>query len=105
MSRFRLCLCFLPLLATACQAPPKTVHVYAAASTVDVVEEIGRAFKDETGIAVEVTPAASSVLAKQIEKGADADLFLSADEDWADYLADRKLVETRAIFSATAWSS
>ena len=65
---------------------PETVHVYAAASTEDVVEEIARAFKDETGIAVDVTPAASSILAKQIEKGADADLFLSADEDWADYL-------------------
>jgi molybdate transport system substrate-binding protein len=76
-------------------APAATVHVYAAASTRDVIEEIARAFKDDTGIAVDVTPAASSTLAKQIEKGADADLFLSADEDWADYLSDHKLVETR----------
>ncbi len=60
-----------------------------------MIEEIARAFKDETGIAVDVTPAALSVLAKQIEKGAEADLFLSADEEWADYLADRKLVEKR----------
>jgi molybdate transport system substrate-binding protein len=90
--------CFLLLCALAflpAAAPGETVHVYAAASTKDVVEEIARAFKDETGIAVDVTPAASSTLAKQIEKGADADLFLSADEDWADYLSDRKLVEKR----------
>src|SRR5207302_1852600 len=76
-------------------ARAETVHVYAAASTKDVVEEIARAFKDETGIADDVTPAASSVLAKQIEKGADADLFLSADEEWADFLSDHKLVEKR----------
>ncbi len=82
-------------LTTAAEAPAETVHVYAAASTKDVVEEIARAFKDETGIAVDVSPAASSTLAKQIEKGADADLFLSADEDWADYLSDRKFVEKR----------
>lgn len=82
-------------LTTAAEAPAETVHVYAAASTKDVVEEIARAFKDETGIAVDVSPAGSSTLAKQIEKGADADLFLSADEDWADYLSDRKFVEKR----------
>ena len=95
MTRFRLLLCTFPLLAAACQAPAQTVHVYAAASTKDVVEEIARVFKEGTGIAVDVTPAASSTLAKQIEKGADADLFLSADEDWADYLADRKLIDKR----------
>lgn len=76
----------------AADARAEAVHVYAAASTKDVIEEIARAFRDETGVAVEVTPAASSVLAKQIEQGADADLFLSADQDWAVFLVDRKLV-------------
>ncbi len=94
MTRFTFLLCAAPFLVAA-DAPAETVHVYAAASTRDVIEEIAHAFKDETGIAVDVTPAASSTLAKQIEKGADADLFLSADEDWADYLSDRKLVEKR----------
>ncbi len=94
MRHYILLLCTVPFLTVA-DAPAEKVHVYAAASTQDVVEEIARAFKDETGIAVDVTPAASSTLAKQIEKGADADLFLSADEDWADYLSDRKLVEKR----------
>ena len=91
------CLLLLVVLTTltADATAADAVHVYAAASTKDVVEEIGRAFKDETGVAVEVTPAASSILAKQIDKGADADLFLSADEDWADFLSDRKLVEKR----------
>jgi molybdate transport system substrate-binding protein len=95
MTRFIPFLCAVPFLATAGVAPAETVHVYAAASTRDVIEDVARAFKDETGIAVDVTPAASSALAKQIEKGADADLFLSADEDWADYLSDHKLVEKR----------
>ena len=40
-------------------------------------------------------PAASSTLAQQIAQGADADLFLSADERWADYLADKGLVAER----------
>jgi molybdate transport system substrate-binding protein len=94
MTRCTLLLCAVPYLAAA-EAPAETVHVFAAASTKDAVEEIARAFKEETGIAVDVTPAASSTLAKQIDKGADADLFLSADEDWADFLSDRKLVEKR----------
>ncbi len=55
-------------------------------STRDAVEEVGKEFTRQTGVAVVVTPAASSTLAKQIDNGDDADLFLSADEQWADYL-------------------
>ena len=93
MTRTILLLSAFTFLAAGARA--ETVHVYAAASTKDVIEEVARAFKDETGVAVDVTPAASSVLAKQIDKGADADFFLSADEDWADFLSDHKLVEKR----------
>jgi molybdate transport system substrate-binding protein len=51
-----------------------------------------------TGKGVTVSYAASSTLAKQIENGAPADLFISADSDWMDYLETRKLIkpETRS---------
>lgn len=71
------------------------VVVFAAASTKEPVEEIARAFQQETGIAVTVSPGPSSGLAKQIEQGADADLFLSADQATADYLAGKNLVAGR----------
>jgi molybdate transport system substrate-binding protein len=76
-------------------APPDTVHIAAAMSTRDVVEEVAKDFTQQTGVAVVVTPAGSSTLAKQIENGSDADLFLSADENWADYLDKRGFVVQR----------
>ena len=42
--------------------------------------------------------AASSALAKQIEQGAPADIFISADEDWMNYLADKKLIKPDTRF-------
>jgi molybdate transport system substrate-binding protein len=71
------------------------VVVFAAASTKEVIEETGRHFEAETGVPVRCNPAASSTLARQIEQGGDADLFLSADEEWADYLGKRDLVRER----------
>jgi molybdate transport system substrate-binding protein len=95
-----LCGLLAALLGLGCGAPPApgppdTVHLYAAASTRDAVEQIACDFQDKFHVPVDVTAEASSTLAKQIEQSADADLFLSADEEWADYLADRKLVEER----------
>jgi molybdate transport system substrate-binding protein len=93
----RLCTvgCLL-LIFSGCRAVPQdTVHISAAMSTRDVVETIAQDFTQQTGVAVIVMPAASSTLARQIENGADADLFLSADEQWADYLEKRGLVAQR----------
>ena len=88
--------CCLALLVAGCQAPRRdAVRLFAAASTRDVCEAVARDFTQETGVTVEVNPAASSTLATQIDNGADADLFLSADERWADYLAERGLVGQR----------
>jgi molybdate transport system substrate-binding protein len=85
------------LLAVAgCQAPRRdAVRLFVAASTRDVCEAVGRDFTQETGVAVELNAAASSTLATQIDNGADADLFLSADEKWADYLEKRGHVAER----------
>jgi molybdate transport system substrate-binding protein len=66
--------------------------VFAAASLTDVLGEIGKGYESTTGKRVKFSFAASSALARQIEAGARADLFVSADLEWMDYLADRKLI-------------
>jgi len=68
--------------------------VFAAASLTDVLDEVDRAFTARTHIEVRASYAASSVLAKQIEAGAPADVFFSADLAWVDYVEKRGLVKT-----------
>jgi len=71
------------------------VIVFAAASTKEAVEQAARDFQGQTDTPVEVSLGPSSGLAKQIEQGASADLFLSADQASADYLAAKQLVSER----------
>lgn len=70
------------------------VHVFAAASLKNALDAIGKDWKAETGNDVVLTFAASSALAKQVEAGAPADLFISADLKWMDYLAKGDLIRT-----------
>lgn len=83
-----------PVSATFAAEP---VTVFAAASLKDVLGTIAEDWKSETGGTVILSFAASSALAKQIEEGAPADLFISADLKWMDYLAkaDQLVAETR----------
>ncbi len=85
----------LLLALVGCASKPPAIHLFAAVSTKEAVEEVARDFEAQTGTRVTCNPAASSTLAQQIAQGADADLFLSADERWADYLADKGLVAER----------
>ena len=78
--------------AAAAAQDTETVLVFAAASLTDVLDELGHAFTGQTRVPVKSSLAASSVLAKQIEAGAPADVFFSADLDWMDYLDQRKLL-------------
>ncbi len=73
------------------------IHVYAAASLTDALTEIGQLYQKETADQMIFNFAASSVLAIQIQEGAPADIFFSADEAKMDSLAKEKLVipETR----------
>jgi molybdate transport system substrate-binding protein len=73
------------------------VTVFAASSLTTALDEIVMAWKRESGKTAIVSYAASSTLAKQVEQGAPADVFISADEDWMDYLAERNVIraETR----------
>lgn len=78
-------------------ADDKTLLVFAAASLKTALDEIVQGYGRPAGMKVVVSYAASSALARQIEQGAEADLFISADLDWMDYVEQRKLIkpETR----------
>jgi molybdate transport system substrate-binding protein len=67
--------------------------VFAAASMKNALDEADAAYKAAGGSAVTASYASSSVLAKQIEQAAPADIFISADSDWMDYVATRKLIK------------
>ena len=75
-------------------AQGRDVLVFAAASVKDALDDITAQYQRETGKHVRVSLAASSTLAKQIDNGAPADIFISADLDWMDYLAKRNLIKT-----------
>src|SRR5690349_1243775 len=67
--------------------------VFAAASLGDVLGELSTAWTRDSGVPVKLSFAASSVLARQIEAGGPADVFISADQEWMDYLAQRGLID------------
>lgn len=67
--------------------------VFAAASLKNAIDEINAEWRRETGMAVNASYAASSALARQIEQGARADIFVSADLAWMDYLQQRNLIK------------
>ena len=78
---------------TAGENAPAQLLVFAAASLSEALDEVGRVFTTRTGVRVNASYAASSVLAKQIEAGAPADAFFSADLAWVDYLDERGLLK------------
>lgn len=70
------------------------VVVFAAASLKTALDDVSVAWKKQTGGVVKVSLAGSSQLAKQIQQGAPADVFISANVEWMDVLASEKLVDT-----------
>jgi molybdate transport system substrate-binding protein len=97
---------FLLALAIAIAAPPpsgfaeqpagasptKGPVIFAAASMKTALDAVAAAWSAETGLTPAISYAASPVLAKQIEQGAPADIFVSADLQWMDYLEKAKLI-------------
>jgi molybdate transport system substrate-binding protein len=71
-------------------AQDKSLTVFAAASMKNALDDINAAYTAKTGVKITASYAASSVLAKQIENGAPADVFVSADTDWMDYAIGKK---------------
>ena len=79
--------------AAAPQRPGADVLVFAAASLQSAIDELAPATMRATGSRVRASYAASSALARQIEYGAPADLFISADLEWMEYVSERRLIE------------
>jgi molybdate transport system permease protein len=75
--------------AAAADNPPDPVLCLIAASTEDAMKEIAAAFTADTGIPIKLNADDSSKLAAQIVHGAPADLFLSANEKWADFVQEK----------------
>ena len=72
--------------------------VFAAASLTDAVTEAARLFEEQAGIPVSLSFASSATLARQIEAGADADVFLSANTLWMDHLERQGVIEEEKRF-------
>ncbi|MEA3178474.1 MAG: molybdate transport system substrate-binding protein [Gammaproteobacteria bacterium] len=84
---------FLACGGMAVAADDSGLLVFDAASLTNVIDDLSKAFTANTHVPVKSSPAASSALAKQIEAGAPADVFFSADLEWMDYLDQRKLLK------------
>ncbi len=83
----------LGALAPQMAAAQDTVTVFAAASLKNALDDVNAAFTTATNIKVTPSYAASSALARQLDSGAPADVFISADLEWMDYAVDRKTVD------------
>ncbi len=73
-----------------------SVTLFAAASTVDVMNQAAAMFKARTGVEVKCSFDSSSTLAKQIIAGAPADVFLSADEKWMDEVEKSSAIDAKS---------
>lgn len=81
-------------LLTAQGHAEQSVTVYAAASLTNAMTDLDHLFEKQKKVAVKTSYAGSSTLAKQIEAGAPADVFISADEQWMNYLQNKKLIQS-----------
>jgi molybdate transport system substrate-binding protein len=83
----------LLLMGEGLPAQAADVTVFGAASLSDALSQVAADYQKRTGKTVTVSLAASSTLARQIEASGGADIFVSADEGWMDYLAKRALIQ------------
>jgi molybdate transport system substrate-binding protein len=68
------------------KAQTPTVTVFAAASLTDAMKQVADTYKAKSGVSITLSFGASSTLAQQIDQGAGADVFMSADSEWMDFL-------------------
>jgi len=94
LMRFRTAaIIFLLALSPIRGAQAQDVVVFAAASLKNALDDAAHAFQRQGGAPVIISYAASSQLAKQIESGAPADIFISADLAWMDYVQQHNLIQ------------
>jgi len=79
-------------------AHAEDLTIFAAASLKNVLDEISETFTAQTGLNVTVSLAGSSAIARQIEEGAPADVFISANPDWMDVLEKDGLIDPQSRF-------
>jgi molybdate transport system substrate-binding protein len=85
--------------SVAARAQDRDLLVFGAASLKNALDDADAQYQREAGHKVVVSYGASSALAKQIEGGAPADIFISADLDWMDYVAQHKLIKPDTRFN------
>ena len=81
---------------SAMASAPEPVTVFAAASLKNALDEVGAAYTAQTRCPVKFSYAASGAIARQIEQGAPADIYISADSEWMDYLQKRSLIADKS---------
>lgn len=91
---YRCLIWFALALMIAPSAGAQTLTVFAAASLKNALDELNSAWQQSGHARAVVAYGASSALAKQIENGAPADVFISADSDWMDYVEQRALLKS-----------
>ncbi|HVZ04430.1 molybdate ABC transporter substrate-binding protein [Hyphomicrobium sp.] len=102
---FKLAVAFLLAFSTLCgsasaqKTNTTTTTVFAAASLKNALDAAASAYEKNTGNKIVVSYAGSSALAKQIEQGAPADIFISADLDWMNYVEKAKLIKEGTRFN------
>jgi molybdate transport system substrate-binding protein len=87
------------LWCVAAQAQSRDLLVFGAASLKNALDDADAQYQRDAGHKIVVSYGASSALAKQIENGAPADIFISADLDWMDYVAEHKLIKPETRFN------
>src|SRR6516162_10738875 len=94
MTRFFASVLVILTIGAATPAHPqdKTITVFAAASLKNALDDVDTAFTKQTDVKVITSYDASSTLMKQIEGGAPADAFVSADLKWMDYGVEKKVI-------------
>lgn len=75
------------------------ITIFAAASLTDVVTELASKYEEEHGVEVKLNLAASGTLARQIDQGARADVYLSANKSWMDYLVKKEKCIQTTVFA------
>lgn len=86
-------------MVSSALAAEEKVTVFAAASLTNALQEIGAQYQKEKQVTIVASYASSSTLARQIEQGAPADMFISADQQWMDYAQDKKLMDNDSRYT------
>ncbi|MGC9195316.1 MAG: molybdate ABC transporter substrate-binding protein, partial [Syntrophobacteraceae bacterium] len=102
IAKILLALLLIPASIAGASQPARaggSVTVFAAASLTNSLNDIGKLFSKKTGYTFTPAYLSSSTLARQIENGAPANVFVSADEKWMDYLGKKKLIDPATRFN------